>query len=283
MAEAVDDYAHVVTDTTTDEDLLTKRARAYEALRNWEAAAADWSRAATGNPDGAKLLAEFARRLAAGGQVPLAKAQFEKSQALYERRLEAEPENDLVAAELAQLLFDKEDNESRTRWAVLKPSEMKSKGGATLSKLPDESILASGKNPLGDAYTIVAPTQVTQVSAIRLEALTHESLPNQGPGRSEETRGNFAMVNFTITAHIPGTQPRPIEVSRVAADHYFLELTANHWNIEGGQGRPHTAVYLAKQPVDCKDGTRLEVQMEFYRQCGVAAPEPGSLPAFGVQ
>ena len=105
---------------------------------------------------------------------------------------------------------------------------------------------------------------MTQVSAIRLEALTHESLPNQGPGRSEQTRGNIDMVNFAITAHIPGTQPRPIEVSQVAADHSYFELTANHWNLEGGQGRSHAAFYLARQPVDCKDGTRLEFQMEFY-------------------
>ncbi len=255
--------------------LSARRARAHEALKNWDAAAADWSRAAsvspfaprkdaTGNPNGPRLLAEFARRLAAADQLPLAKAQFDQSEALYARSLREDPENDLIAAELAQLLFDKEENENPTRWAILKPSEMKSKGGATLSKLPDESVLASGKNPLGDAYTIVAPTQVTQVSAIRLEALTHESLPNQGPGRDDKgDRGNFAMVNFTITAHVPGTQPRPIEVSRVAGDHDFRELTTNHWNIAGGVSRPHTAFYLAKQPVDCKDGTRLEFQLEF--------------------
>jgi WD40 repeat protein/tetratricopeptide (TPR) repeat protein len=262
-AEALDDYAHLVADTATDDDLLTNRARANEALRNWEAAAADWPRAVSGNHDGAQLLGAFARRLAAAGQVPLAKAQFEKSRALYERVLEAQPENNMVAAELAQLLFDQEENESATRWAVLRPTEMKSKRGATLSMLPDESVLASGKNPLGDGYTIVAPTQVTQVSAIRLEALTHESLPNQGPGRSETTRGNFSMVDFTITATTPGTQARRIEVSRVAADHHYLELTPNHWNVEGGQGRSHIKVDLAKQPVECKDGTRLEVQMEF--------------------
>ena len=103
-------YSQGITEKTTDVDLLSKRARAYEALQNWDAATADWSRAATGNPDRAKLLAEFARRLAAGGQVPLAKAQFEKAQALYERMLEAEPENDrqawkelgIVRAELGQ-------------------------------------------------------------------------------------------------------------------------------------------------------------------------------------
>ena len=256
-------YSKGITEKTTDALLLSKRALAQEALKNWDAATADWSRAATGNPDGPKLLADFARRLAAGGQAPLAKAQFEQSEALYARRLREDPEDDIAARELAQLLFDKEESESQARWTVLKPSEMKSKGGATLSKLPDLSILASGRNEKGDVYTIVAQTQETQVRAIRLEVLTHESLPNQGPGRSGKPMGCFAMVNFKITAHIPGTVPRPIEVSRVAADHRFLELTANDWNITGGEGRSHTAVYLAKQPLDCKDGTRLEFQMEF--------------------
>ena len=127
--------------------LLSNRARAHEALKNWDAAAADWSRAATGNPDGARLLAEFARRLAAGGQPSLANGQFEKAQALYERSLQADPENDLVAAELAQLLLDQHENANPARWTVLKPTEMKSEGGATLTELDDHSILAGGKNP----------------------------------------------------------------------------------------------------------------------------------------
>jgi tetratricopeptide (TPR) repeat protein len=116
--EAARDYAHVVTEETTDVELLSNRARAHEALKNWDAAAADWSAAVSGNPAGARLLGEFARRLAAGGQVPLAKAQFEKAQALYERMLEADPENSLVAAELAQLLFLAFQSAGRTREAV---------------------------------------------------------------------------------------------------------------------------------------------------------------------
>jgi hypothetical protein len=107
-------YSQGITEKTTDVDLHSKRARTHEALQSWDAAAADWERAATGNPDGAKLLAEFARRLAAAGQVPLAKSQYEKAQALYERLLEADPESDLVAAELAQLLLDG----GRTREAI---------------------------------------------------------------------------------------------------------------------------------------------------------------------
>jgi WD40 repeat protein/tetratricopeptide (TPR) repeat protein len=108
--EALADFAQVITKETTDVDLLSNRARAYEGLKNWDAAAADWSRAAAASPDGAKLLADFARRLAAAGQVPLANGHFAKAQALYERSLATHPENDLVATELAELLWNKHDH-----------------------------------------------------------------------------------------------------------------------------------------------------------------------------
>ena len=39
--EAVDDYTHVITPETTDVDLLSKRARAYEALENGFRSCAD--------------------------------------------------------------------------------------------------------------------------------------------------------------------------------------------------------------------------------------------------
>jgi tetratricopeptide (TPR) repeat protein len=216
--EAVADYTHVVTPETTDVDLLSKWARAQEGLQNWEAAAADWSRAATGNPQGAKLLAEFARRLAAEGQVALAKAQFEKSQALYERLLEADPDNSLVAAELAQLLLDKSyENENATRWTVLKPTEMKSEGGATLTLRPDGSVLASGTNPDRDIYSLVAKTDLKQITAIRLEALPDPSLPSNGPGRSPEGygNGNFHLNKLRVFS---GSKPCALTDITVAYD-----------------------------------------------------------------
>ena len=100
---AIEIYSKGITEKTTDADLLSRRARAHEALKNWDAAAADWSRAASWKSGrGQDCSREFARRLAAAGQFPLAKAQFEKSEALYTRSLAADPENDVVAADLAQ-------------------------------------------------------------------------------------------------------------------------------------------------------------------------------------
>jgi WD40 repeat protein/tetratricopeptide (TPR) repeat protein len=221
----------------------------------------------------AQSQAELARYFAERGNAPLADAARAKALALFEGKLAKEPMNSAWATELAQLLLDKLEHENATRWTVLKPIVMTSKGGATLSKLPDDSILASGNNTLGDAYTIVADTKVAPVRAIRLEALPHESLPNQGPGRSQRSPGNFTMVGFTITAHARGTQPGLIEVSRVAADRFNFGLSAGYWTLGGGDLGPHTAVYLVKQPVDSKDEARLEFQMQFSPNA--AWPGPG--------
>ena len=73
--------------------------------------------------------------------------------------------------------------------------------GATFSLLPDDSILASGANPVKDRYRVelTALTDI-KLTAVRLEALTHDSLPNHGPGRSPE--GNFAQISWNVTASV---------------------------------------------------------------------------------
>lgn len=103
---AIEIYNMVITERTTDIDLLSKRALAYEGLQSWDAAAADWNRAAGANPAGALLHAGFARRLAKSGQVPLAQTQRQASQKIYEQALQADPGNTIVAEQLADLLLD---------------------------------------------------------------------------------------------------------------------------------------------------------------------------------
>jgi hypothetical protein len=54
----------------------------------------------------AQFQAEMARHFADRGNLLLANVQFDKARALYERSLVTDPENDLMAMELAQLLYD---------------------------------------------------------------------------------------------------------------------------------------------------------------------------------
>ena len=185
-------FSKGITAVTDGALLLAKRARAYERLKNWNAAAADWSRAANGDLASAKLFADFARRLAAGGQVSLATDYYEKSRALYERLLAEYPENNAVAAELARVLLDHPDIENPGQWTVLDPSDMKSQGGATMTRQADGSILVSGKNPDRDVYSLVFRLAPSRITSIRLETLPDPSLTFFGPGRSPET-GEFQL------------------------------------------------------------------------------------------
>ena len=97
---------------------------------------------------------------------------------------------------------------SASDWTVLDVTEAKSRGGATLTKQPDGSILASGKNPSPEFYTIKAKVDLKRVTAIRLEVLTDPSLPANGPGRAPN--GNFVLNDIKVKAAPPDApDPRP--------------------------------------------------------------------------
>ncbi len=82
------------------------------------------------------------------------------------------------------------------RWTILKPAEIDSHGSATLEVLEDNSILASGINPEQETYEVIAELPPGQWSAVRLEGITHESLPKGGIGRSDNS--NVILTDFAL-------------------------------------------------------------------------------------
>ncbi|HEV3416497.1 MAG TPA: c-type cytochrome domain-containing protein, partial [Pirellulales bacterium] len=87
----------------------------------------------------------------------------------------------------------------RHQWIALDPTSAISRGGATLTKQSDHSLLAGGANPDKDSYTIVAPTDARNIRALRLEALGDKSLPAGAPGRADGN-GNFVLTEFRVAA-----------------------------------------------------------------------------------
>ena len=83
-------------------------------------------------------------------------------------------------------------------WVVLNPDSFVSANGATLSKLGDFSILASGFSPNTDIYTVTANTFLTGITGVRLEVLEDPSLPFNGPGRQPEN-GNICLSEFELS------------------------------------------------------------------------------------
>ncbi len=91
--------------------------------------------------------------------------------------------------------------EARAVWQTLEAIEFRSDGGATLEKLDDGSLLAGGARPEKDVYTITARAALPRLTGLRLDVLTHESLPQQGPGRAEN--GNLHLSEVAVTLLAP--------------------------------------------------------------------------------
>ncbi|MGH7135577.1 MAG: DUF1553 domain-containing protein, partial [Pirellulales bacterium] len=138
----------------------------------------------------------------------------------------------------------------KLEWIVLDPAEFRSEGGATLTKLEDKSLLASGNNPARERYTLTAPVGLPEVTALRLEALPDESLTAKGPGRS--SNGNIVLTGVQVAVSGPEDSQQAIRIKEASADfsqpQYGIELAIDAksdtgWGIFPQTGKPHQAVF----------------------------------------
>jgi hypothetical protein len=160
---------------------------------------------------------------------------------------------------------------SGSRWQVLQPVECKSAEGATLTRMPDGSVLSGGKRPDKDTYFIDAVAEMPGITGIRLEVLTDDSLPHKGPGRQDN--GNLHLNEFTVTAAPRGnpSAAKPVEVRAAQADFDQQGWTIHHaldgnpgtaWGIYPEVGKPHRAVFTFKETVRQPGGVRLTVALQ---------------------
>ncbi|HMF18731.1 MAG TPA: protein kinase [Gemmataceae bacterium] len=159
---------------------------------------------------------------------------------------------------------------SRPAWTVLKAVEMKSDGGATLKLEKDLSVLVSGNHPDTDVYTLTFRELPGKIHSLRLEAFTHDSLPNMGPSRHPNVEATFVVS--TIKAELVPVKgaPLPLTWSKAWGDdepamgHPMFAIDADDntgWAPENG--KPHYAVFELEQAVAVPEGAVLRVTLEF--------------------
>jgi len=115
--------------------------------------------------------------------------------------------------ELAAAQIDWE--KTQISWTVIKPDKVTSVNGATLTLKDDGSVLATGSQPATDTYTLSFKDLPTPITAIRLEALTDESLVKQGPGRA--SNGNFVLTEFS--AELSSEESVLVQLQNATATH----------------------------------------------------------------
>jgi hypothetical protein len=174
-----------------------------------------------------------------------------------------------VQAEVAA--WEKKAARNALAWTALAPVAYTSAGGATLTKRPDRSLLAGGKRPDVDTYTITAHTDLKGITGIRLEVLTDDSLPHKGPGRQDN--GNLHLNEFRVKAapKSNSSKAKPVVLSNPTADFnqdgwtIAMAVDGNPktaWGIYPKVGQPHRAVFEVKEPIRFAGGATLTFTLE---------------------
>ncbi len=202
-------------------------------------------------------------------------------QAKQAKRIEAEMDKvradmDALADDVAaaQPAWEKEMRDALAAWTPLDPVELRSGGGATLTKADDRSVLASGPNPEKDVYTIVADVPLEKITGLRLEVLTHDGLPQGGPGRYNS--GQFVLTGIEAeTAPLDGkSPPQPVRFGKALADysqqHYEVSNLIDGspdglgWAIDAWKKGMHLerqAILLVDGATGFPGGTRLTIRL----------------------
>ncbi len=162
--------------------------------------------------------------------------------------------------------WEKTLNSRPSIWIALDPVAFTSAGGATLTKQSDLSLLAGGTNPEVDTYTIVAHTDLKNITAVRLEVLTDDSLPHKGPGRQDN--GNLHLSEFQLkVAPTSGTTTNnTVALQNATADFNQPDWGVTKaidgkietaWGIYPEVGKAHLAVFETKESIGFDEGTTL--------------------------
>ena len=162
------------------------------------------------------------------------------------------------------------DPETTAAWNLLS-GKLSSSANSQFTLQPDGSLLATGTTPAGEVLTYETEIGVSNATAIRLEALSHASLPRNGPGRAPN--GNFALGDIRIFKVVPGESPQRIQLPRGQATHQqnndSLSIAASlddnlvsGWAVDGQIGKSQAAVFWFEDPDELKQGDSIRIELE---------------------
>ena len=154
-------------------------------------------------------------------------------------------------------------------WQVLNAT-VTSKEGVNLKVLEDSSVLASGSIPQGDLYTVRTPQPTSAITAVKLEALPHDSLPGGGPGLGLD--GGFVLSEFSIHSQPSEGEEQLLPFATAHADYSINESPIAHaidsnpdtaWRVSDAEalGVARTATFVLKEPLPSKEGSELVIKI----------------------
>ncbi len=166
---------------------------------------------------------------------------------------------------------------TKLAWSPLRPVAITAASGETATLLEDQSALFPATSADKEIHTFILETTLTNLSHLRLEGLTHESLPSKGPGRV--AHGNFVLSEIRVQANPrtapPGGSPATVKIVSATADAEQKQYPVTQafdgkpdtgWGVHA-EGKPlnanHHAEFRFEKPISHTGGTRLTVTLEY--------------------
>lgn len=171
-----------------------------------------------------------------------------------------------------QLLWERQQlnrADRKNKWQIMKPSKAFA-DQATLKKQKDGSVLATVRVWPKDAYRISGRSPVKKVRALRIEAMTDETMRDGKLSRS--SNGNFILTGISAFVLAADKAPQPIEIASAfassAADGFEVAMAFDDndqtgWSVaEKDLKQMQEAVFVFAEPVELPEGGKMKVVFE---------------------
>lgn len=146
-------------------------------------------------------------------------------------------------------------------WQVQTPVKFETTGAETFEIQDDGSVLLSGTIPDKVEYVLTFDASVLPLTAIRLEALTDDQIPGQGPGRGDPQRTNIILSEIEYQ-QITSDQTHIATLINAQADFSQTKWEVSKaidgdpktgWAIAPQFGKPHWASFVISDPPKTTD------------------------------
>lgn len=160
------------------------------------------------------------------------------------------------------------ERERAVPWTLLTP--LTAQGSVPVLTIEEDGgVFVTSDQTKSDTYDLTYRMDLRGVTALRLEALPDERLPERGPGRVdyEGPLGDFFLSTFRVQADGQRVAFTRATSSFAAGGNGAAQAIDDDpqsgWSIDGGQGRRHTAVFHLAEPL--AEARELAVHMLFEK------------------
>jgi hypothetical protein len=160
------------------------------------------------------------------------------------------------------------------KWRSIRPEAFETTGGEDFAILEDGAVLLSGTVPDVVEHVFTLAPDLDQVTAIKIDALTDETIDGKGPGRGDAKRTNIILSEL-IVERFGDKERETLQLENPKADFSQTNWPVaaaidgdrkTGWAISPQFGKPHWASFSLSSPATLRPGVdKLRVTLgQFY-------------------